>query len=57
MQTSKVIDKISKKKVYDPVDEEVRKRKKKEDTKRKHKFRSRFLDVNCSDPTDVTGLY
>ncbi|GGH32458.1 hypothetical protein [Klebsiella phage KL01] len=57
MQTSKVVDKISKKKVYDPVDEEVRKRKKREDTKRNHKFRSRFLNVPCSDPTDTAGLY
>ncbi|QGH45115.1 hypothetical protein [Ralstonia phage Reminis] len=57
MQTSKVVDKIGKKKAYDPVGEEVRKRKKKEDTKRKHKFRNRFLDVNCADPSDVAGLY
>ncbi|QHJ80735.1 MAG: hypothetical protein [Bacteriophage sp.] len=57
MQTSKSVEKFSKKKAYDPVSEEVRKRKKIEDTKRNHKFRSRFLDVPCSDPSDTAGLY
>ncbi|URY99208.1 hypothetical protein 6939_0029 [Klebsiella phage 6939] len=57
MQTSKAVDKFSKKKAYDAVDEEVRKRKKKEDTKRKHKFRSRFLEIGGHKLGDASNLY
>lgn len=44
MQASKSVEKFSKKKVYDPVGEEVRKRKKVDNRTGDRKFRNQFLD-------------
>lgn len=56
MQANKAVEKFSKKKVYDPVGDEVRKRKKQDNRTGKSKFRNRFMELE-SPAADNVNLY